>query len=87
MSPWPGCAAMIAGERMGLLRARATDVNTDAEPGVVVEASAANGLLVAAGDGKLLEIIDLQRAGRRGMPAREALRGFSIAPGTRLTNA
>jgi methionyl-tRNA formyltransferase len=50
-------------------------------PGTIVEA--ADRLLIATGDGTL-EILELQPAGKRSMPAADFLRGHRVRPGDRL---
>lgn len=79
LSPVPGAwfAAGDKAERIKVLRARiAPGTGT---PGTVLDAP----LRVACGEGAV-ELVELQRAGRRPMPAEEFLRGFPLFPGTRL---
>jgi methionyl-tRNA formyltransferase len=56
---------------------------TDPGPGAVV---AAHGdvFAVAAGDGRILRILEIQPEGRRVMQAREFLNGHKLSPGTAL---
>jgi len=81
LSPFPG-AWFEAGpqgkrERFKVLRARlAAGTGT---PGEVLD----DALTVACGTGAV-RLVELQRAGKRPMPAAEVLRGFAIPPGTRL---
>jgi methionyl-tRNA formyltransferase len=70
LSPFPGAWCEIAGERVKLLRARVVD--GAGAPGAVLE-----GFTVACGAGAV-EVLEVQRAGKRPMPAAEALRGFSL---------
>jgi len=74
LSPFPGAWALAAGERVKLLRSRA--VSGTGEPGQVL-----GGLTVACGEGAV-EVLEVQRAGGRALPAGEALRGWD--PGARL---
>ena len=56
--------------------------NPDVHPGTILDAGAQR-LLIATGDGAL-EILTLQPAGKRVMPAAEFLRGYQLTPGQRL---
>lgn len=56
--------------------------NPEVHPGTILDAGAQR-LLIATGDGAL-EILALQPAGKRVMPAAEFLRGYQLAPGQRL---
>ena len=56
-----------------------------AEPGTVVQASG-DALTIAAGDGKRIELLQVQPEGRRVMTAREFLSGHKVTPGVRLTS-
>jgi len=81
LSPFPG-AWFEAGpegkrERFKVLRARLAE--GAGVPGEVLN----DALTVACGAGAV-RLIELQRAGKRPMPAAEVLRGFAIPPGTRL---
>lgn len=68
LSPWPGAYAMIDGARMKFYFSKLGTTTTDKTPGTVIEASK-DGFLVAAGDGKTVEIIELQPAGKKRMQA------------------
>ena len=48
-------------------------------PGTVLD----DALTIACGEGAV-RILEVQRSGRRPMPAAEFLRGFALPPGTRL---
>jgi len=83
LSPFPG-AWFEAGpqgkrERFKVLRARLADGT--GTPGEVLD----DALTVACGTGAV-RLVELQRAGKRPMPAAEVLRGFAIPPGTRLSS-
>jgi methionyl-tRNA formyltransferase len=84
LSPSPG-AWFEAGtstppERIKVLRA--TVVEGDGPPGTVLD----NALTIACGGGAI-RFLEVQRAGRRPMPASEFLRGFELPPGTRLRHS
>ncbi|EYD78024.1 Methionyl-tRNA formyltransferase [Rubellimicrobium mesophilum DSM 19309] len=74
LSPFPGAWCEAGGERVKLLRSRLAEGS--GEPGQVL-----SGLTVACGEGAV-EVLEVQRAGARAMPAAEALRGWD--PGARL---
>ncbi|MCB2109562.1 MAG: methionyl-tRNA formyltransferase [Defluviimonas sp.] len=72
LSPFPGAWVEIGGERVKLLRARLAA--GEGAPGQVL-----GGFTIACGDGAV-EVMEVQREGRRPMPAAEALRGL-VLPG------
>ena len=84
MTPWPGAAATVEGELVLLCRARPVDGTHALEPGQVVAADARSGLFLAAGEGTVLEVLELQRAGKRVMPAKVVLNGWCPATGIRF---
>jgi methionyl-tRNA formyltransferase len=69
LSPFPGAWCLAGGERVKLLRARAV-------PGQGAPGTRLAGLTIACGTGAV-EVTELQREGRRAMPAAEALRGWT----------
>jgi methionyl-tRNA formyltransferase len=79
LSPAPGAwfAAAGNGERIRVLRTRLAGGTGAA--GTVLDAA----LTVACGTGAV-QLLELQRAGKRPMPAGEFLRGFPLPPGTQL---
>jgi methionyl-tRNA formyltransferase len=72
LSPFPGAFAEIGAERIKLLRSRRAA--GQGAPGTVL-----HGFTIACGAGAV-EITEVQRAGRRPMPAAEALRGLTLPP-------
>ncbi len=86
MSPFPGAWFEIVKndrrERIKVLRSRVVarpDEHSAAAAGQVLD----NQLLVACGEGAV-QLIELQRAGKKVMAVSELLRGLAIAPGTQL---
>lgn len=69
LSPFPGAWCLAGGERVKLLRARAV-------PGQGAPGTRLSGLTIACGTGAV-EVTELQREGRRAMPAAEALNGWT----------
>ena len=84
LQPWPLVAVRFDGTRCLLHRTMLTDEITNAEPGTIVAASAGV-LTVAAGDQRILRILEIQPEGKRAMAARDFLAGRALAAGTRLT--
>lgn len=82
--PWPACVVEINGQtvKLGLADAIAPASDQGAVPGEVLGADE-HGLRVATGAG-VLRLRKLQRPGGRMLAAAEFLRGFPVAPGTRL---
>jgi len=75
MTPWPGASCDTPDGVLKLCRARAIDgASGGAEPGTVLTANRADGLRVAAGDG-VVEVLELQRPGKRVLTAAEFLAG------------
>ncbi len=70
LSPFPGAWCEVAGERVKLLRARV--VAGEGAPGAVL-----GPLVVACGAGAV-EVLELQRQGKRPLPTAEALRGMPL---------
>lgn len=77
LTPWPGASVMVESEPMKLWNARLleTVIPAKAVPGEVVM----NGNLVsvACGDGRWIELIEVQPSGRRRMPADAWMRGLN----------
>lgn len=72
LSPFPGAWCLVGDERLKLLRSRV--VAGSGAPGEVL-----GGFTVACGDGAV-EITEVQREGRRAVPATDALRGMALPP-------
>lgn len=72
LSPFPGAWCDMAGERIKLLRCRLAE--GQGAPGQILQ-----GLTVACGEGAI-EITELQRQGKRPMPAGDFLRGVQSLP-------
>ena len=84
LSPYPGAWTTwdpgTGPETLKVLRTRRAQVASGA-PGEVVEASGA--MVVACGSGAL-EVLEVQRQGKRRMAAQDFLNGAGLAPGERL---
>jgi methionyl-tRNA formyltransferase len=64
--PWPGAYTRFRGQQLHIWRARVAGERTSLVPGHVVGGP---GFHVAAGDGGILELIEVQLEGRKRMPA------------------
>lgn len=75
--PWPSAITEIDGIRCKILRTALTGENTGKTPGSFVQADK-KGLKVACGGGEVLEILELQPDGKKGMAATAFLLGHPI---------
>jgi len=82
-NPYPGAFTMWRGRALKVHRVRVRPSELSGEPGEVLEADPRMGVLVATGCG-VLELMDVQLAGKRRMPGVEFVRGQDIAAGERL---
>ena len=81
--PWPGTFFLLGDLKIKVIDARLGEAACSGGcPGTVVVGPESLG--VRCGDGRLLEILQLQREGRRPMAARAFLRGFPLPEGTVL---
>jgi methionyl-tRNA formyltransferase len=88
MYPWPGCRVeLLEGDKvldvLTLVRARsAAPHESRVAPGTVVEGASLFG--VEAGDGAIVEVVEVQPAGKRAMPIEAYRRGHRVDPGMKL---
>jgi methionyl-tRNA formyltransferase len=83
LQPWPLVSVTIDGVRCSIYRTSLSGETTTARPGTVIAAS--NGVLaVAAGDGRVVRILEIQPEGKRVMSARDFLSGRRVQSGDRL---
>ena len=82
LSPYPGAWTMYDGIRHKILRTRLTESDHNAEPGTIVDSSGR--LEVACQEGGL-EILELQREGKRRVAAQDYVNGYNVTPGDRLS--
>lgn len=80
--PWPVAYTLRDGVPLKIWRAAARSRRGSDAPGTVLEAGR-GGLVVASGDGAV-EILEVQPASGRRMPAADYLRGHPLAPGAVL---
>jgi methionyl-tRNA formyltransferase len=83
LQPWPLVSVTIDGVRCAIYRTSVSGERTTAPPGTVTAAS--NGeFAVAAGDGLVVRVLEIQPEGKRVMSARAFLAGRRIQTGDRL---
>jgi len=83
--PWPHAYSYLNGIRHILHRSRMSPRTHSAAPGTIIAASALDGLHVACGDGRAIEVLDLQLEGKRVMSARDAMAARTLAAGGQFT--
>ena len=81
LHPWPLVSARMDGKRVLIHRTTLTDVRSNAQPGTLL---AEHGLSVVAGDGRVLQILEIQPEGKRAMSARDFLAGHRLTAGARF---
>ena len=81
-NPVPGAMTTLAGATVKIWRARVAEGASG--PSGVVLPGYGERLVVAAGDGSAVELMELQRAGGRRLDARAFLAGHKLMPGTRF---
>lgn len=79
LNPWPAASCILEGKRLKVFRT-CVGGTTDAAPGTVV----ASPLCVACGDGRILELLEVQAEGSKRMPAADFCRGHAVSVGTLL---
>jgi methionyl-tRNA formyltransferase len=83
LQPWPLASTTRGGVRYVIRRSMTTDQITAGKPGEIITAQG-DDLVVAAGGGSALRILELQPEGRRPMAVREFLAGHRLTPGDRF---
>ena len=82
--PFPGCHAILKGQRVEVIKAQAVDDSTRTDAGgTVVDVSRDSISVICAGN-SVLVITEVQPEGRRAMVVRDYLNGANIKIGTRL---
>jgi methionyl-tRNA formyltransferase len=81
--PWPGAFTTHEGRTLKILRAQPLSSMPPAGPGTVLDVSA-EGLLVAAGSGSALRLLEVQPESRRAMTAAAFAAGARVQSGAHL---
>jgi methionyl-tRNA formyltransferase len=79
-NPFPGAFASFNDVAVKFWRAEVTGLTTSADPGQLLAANAADGILVACGSG-VLRVEELQKPGGKRLAAAEFLKGFPLEGG------
>ena len=79
-NPFPGAVASFNEVPVKLWRAELVATTSKAAPGQVLAANAAEGVLIACGEGAL-RVSELQKPGGKRLPAAEFLKGFPLEGG------
>jgi methionyl-tRNA formyltransferase len=81
-NPFPGATAQCDEGKAAIKiwQARALPTSSTATPGTVLAANAHDGVLIACG-GNVLELLELQKAGGKRLPAAEFIKGFPLEHG------
>ena len=82
LAPAPGAYTLWNGERLKVWKARVNEKNTAKAPGTIVEIGKDH-LLVQTGNG-CLEVLELQPAGKKAMPAKAFCNGTGVVEGAIL---
>jgi methionyl-tRNA formyltransferase len=84
--PWPHAYSHVGGARVILHRSRRSKRSGHgAHPGTIVTATALDGLHAACANGTAIELLEIQREGKRVMSARDAIAAGILAAGMRFT--
>ncbi len=83
VNPWPGAWTTLGTDTLKILKAAVCSQQSAGEAGLVLRADPKGGLIVAAAQGAL-ELVEIQAAGSKRMPAKDYLRGHVIPVGTCL---
>lgn len=78
LSPWPGVSLRIGELTVKVLRAESGPPATESEPGRLVDLEEG---LVACGDGKTVQLLEVQPAGKKPMTWLDLTRGRSVPAG------
>ena len=79
LSPWPSANAKLCGKTVKIHKSILTNEN-GGKPGEIIKSD--KNLIVSCGDGKCIEIVELQADGKKSMSAADYLRGNPVKTGT-----
>ena len=84
LRPWPTAYTFLRVQRLVIHQARVSEQPAGAaEPGTCV-AAGVHGITIACGDGRAIDVLQIQPEGRRTMSARDFLAGHGVLTGQRL---
>ncbi|NLT21318.1 MAG: methionyl-tRNA formyltransferase [Syntrophomonadaceae bacterium] len=82
LSPQPGCYTIYAGEKLKIYKSRVISKDGVGTPGLITNATK-DGFIIETGLGTI-EILEVQKAGKKRMSARDFMNGGNIKPGVLL---
>ncbi len=85
LDPWPAAFTFLEGKRLRLFAPEVLFMDTDAEPGTIIQADKA-GFVVACGS-NALQIKSVQPEGKKRMDTDQWLLGAKVSPGVKLTSS
>jgi methionyl-tRNA formyltransferase len=81
LRPWPGAFTFLDGQRLGITRTRLSQHSAEQfQPGTFLD-TAAGTLAIACGDGRAVDVLEVQPEGRRVMSPREYVAGHGRLAG------
>jgi len=83
LSPQPGAHTSLRDQRFKIFRSQLIDQDYSAQPGEIVDITA-DGFVVQTGQGTL-EILEVQKEGKKRISSREFMKGFNLEPGEVLS--
>jgi methionyl-tRNA formyltransferase len=84
LRPWPTAYSFVQSRRLVFHHARLSDVDAGGAAAGTCIAASARGITIACGDGRAIDVLQLQPEGRRSMSAREYLAGHGMLVGQRF---
>ncbi len=77
LCPWPVAYTTLSGQQVKLWQAKLISRHVDGVPGEIIEQTDHDTIIVACGDERAIELIEIQPAGSRRMKTADYLRGSS----------
>lgn len=81
LTPWPTAQTKLFGKTLKLHKSRLTGLTKDGQAGQVISTQP---FCIRCGDGRVLEILEVQLEGKKRMPARDFFRGHPVEEGALL---
>ena len=80
LSPWPVATAVLDGKKVKIHASVLSEMNSDVQAGTIIKAE--NALTVACGDGKCVDMTEIQLEGKKKMAVKDFLLGHKVEVGT-----
>ena len=84
LRPWPTAYTFLAGKRLVFHHARVSGRDAGGVAAGTCVMAAADGITIACGDGRAIDVLQVQPEGRRVMAARDFLAGHGVLTGQRF---